>query len=412
MRPVLHAAAIAALLVAGNPAEAQEIAAAKSPSAPEAPTFSRAVEAHEFAVKVVCGIQAESGSLQLAEGVYATAVNVRNPHTVDIKFEKFLALTFPPRQQEPGAVHHIASDRLGAGEAVGIDCEDLRNEAFPYGYPEPYIKGFLVVQSPQDLDVVSVSTVATLDRKQGAGAFGSLDVERVPGRRIPVVLSPPTHLPPTGPDVSREDVLCSALAQTSAIVEGTVASITYTFDEAPGEGPREVVKLVDVEVHVGGGGVLEHPIELLLLGGYLPDGDILFVSHMPVMSVGKRYVMFLRNTYWKLSPIVLDFYFRRETVQARQILVDQNGYAVTDIFSGRLRERVYAPELTGEPPALVNDDPDGLERTLAPGGYVDQLITFSETCPGDVLSGVFAQYPVIPWDVIGGSPPDLGIQSP
>lgn len=409
--PLRQSVAVAALLLAADAADAQEIAAAASPATREAPTYSRPVEAHEFAVKVICGVQ-KTGSLQLAQGVYATAVNVRNPHTVDIKFEKHLALTFPPQEQEPGAVHGITLDRLGPGEALGIDCQDLRNEVFPYGYPSSYIKGFLVIQSPQTLDVVWAVTVAGPDYQGGAAMLGSIDVEHVQGRRVPAELSPPAHLPPGGPDVSREDVLCAALAQTSAVVEGTVASISYTFDEVPGEGPREVVKLIDVEVHSGGGGVLEEPIELRLLGGYLPDGDTILVAHNPVMSVGKRYIAFLRNTSWKLSPILLDFYYRREVVQGQPLLIDQNGFAVTDIFSGRLRERLYSPEVTLQPPALVNDEPENLDRAIAPEGYIQQLKSFSEGCPRAVLSGVFAPYPVIPWDVVIGSPPDLGLQSP
>ena len=158
--------------------------------------------------------------------------------------------------------------------------------------------------------------------------------------------------------------------------------------------------------------MLEQPIELLLLGGFLPNGDSLSVSHIPILSVGKRYVLLLRNTYWRLSPILFNFYFRKEIVNAKPVLIDREGYAVSNLFSGRLRQRLYEAENSGEPPAQIAGDPGNLEQALAADQFVDDLIAFSQSCHESVLVGAFAPYPIVPWDVIRGSPPEPGLTSP
>jgi Beta-propeller repeat len=137
----------------------------------------------EYAVKILCGVQTDPKNMRLARGFYATAINVHNPNTSDVKFFKKLALTFPPAGQRPGKVMRIGEDKLGPDEALEVDCEDLQKRLFPGGFPTPYIKGFVVIQSPDSLDVTAVYTTATLDKKGQVADHSSIDVEQIRERQ-------------------------------------------------------------------------------------------------------------------------------------------------------------------------------------------------------------------------------------
>jgi Beta-propeller repeat len=137
----------------------------------------------EYAAKILCGVQKDPRDMRLARGFYATAINIHNPNTSDVKFFKKLALTFPPAGQRPGKVVPISEDKLGPDEALEVDCEDLQKRLFPGGFPEPYIKGFVVIQSPESLDVTAVYTTATLDKKGQAADHSSIEVEQIRERQ-------------------------------------------------------------------------------------------------------------------------------------------------------------------------------------------------------------------------------------
>jgi hypothetical protein len=181
----------------------------------------------EYAAKVVCGTQDDAHDLKLVRGVYATAVNVRNPGRKTVEIEKSLALTFPPDEQKPGEIKPISIDQLGPGEALAVDCVDIKVQVFPYGFPRPYIKGFVVIRSTHSLDVTAVYTAAGIQAKSCCdheccdvkccgtrpAQHTSIDVERVPERTIgrrdedklpdlvpkpPFAPSDPVGLPGTG----------------------------------------------------------------------------------------------------------------------------------------------------------------------------------------------------------------------
>lgn len=133
----------------------------------------------EYAAKIICGLQQDPQNMRLARGFYATAVNIHNPNDQTIQFFKKLALTFPPEEQRPGQVIPIAEDELGSDEALEVDCMDIQQELFPNGFPAPYIKGFVVIQSPQSLDVVAVHTTASLDRQGQVADHSSIHVEQI-----------------------------------------------------------------------------------------------------------------------------------------------------------------------------------------------------------------------------------------
>ena len=142
--------------------------------------FQDALWRYEYAAKIICGTQRDPKNTRLARGFYATAINIHNPNNKDVKFKKKLALTFPPDAQRPGRVSHIAIDEMAPDEALEVDCLDIQKRLFPGGLPAPYIKGFVVIQSSDSLDVTAVYTTAALN-KQGTKLDGhsSIDVEQI-----------------------------------------------------------------------------------------------------------------------------------------------------------------------------------------------------------------------------------------
>ena len=110
----------------------------------------------QYAVKVVCG---KSEGEVVAPGEYWTAVNVHNPTYQTIKFRKKIAIALPGEQ--PGPVTKFFDAKLGPDEALEIDRDDIFRHA---DSPVPFIKGFVVIQSEVELDVVAVYTAAGSER--------------------------------------------------------------------------------------------------------------------------------------------------------------------------------------------------------------------------------------------------------
>lgn len=140
---------------------------------------------YEYAVKFICGLQKDPDDLRLTRGLYATEINIHNPNEREVKFFKKLALTFPPGKQRPGKIMPIGEDRLGPDEALAVDCMDVSSRLFPNGLPAPYITGFVVIQSPESLDVTAVYTTGALDGEGRVTTQSSIDVEQIRERQRP-----------------------------------------------------------------------------------------------------------------------------------------------------------------------------------------------------------------------------------
>jgi hypothetical protein len=125
----------------------------------------KAETVYKYAAKIVCGIQEDPNDMRIARGFYATAINIHNPNDEPVAFLKSLSLTYPPPKQRPGKVIPIAEDKLGADQALEVDCIDIRQRLFPNGFPRPYIKGFVTLVSPMSLDVTAVYTSRGLDQR-------------------------------------------------------------------------------------------------------------------------------------------------------------------------------------------------------------------------------------------------------
>ena len=129
----------------------------------------------------------EPANLRLAQGLYATTINVHNPNQQTAVFKKKLALSFPPAEQRPGKVLPISQDTLREDEALAVDCIDIQKRLFPNGFPTPYIEGFIVIRSTVSLDVTAVYSTGVAGKDECCRASKtnpSIDVVQIRERII------------------------------------------------------------------------------------------------------------------------------------------------------------------------------------------------------------------------------------
>lgn len=129
--------------------------------APEGPS--------RYVVKFVCG----TGSEIVAPGTYFTAINVHNPTKGAISLQKRFALALPG--ERPGPVTNAFDAKLDADQAFEIDCPDIRRRS---RFSQRFLKGFAIIESRGELDVVAVYTAAGATKM-----VETLHMERVPARR-------------------------------------------------------------------------------------------------------------------------------------------------------------------------------------------------------------------------------------
>ena len=127
--------------------------------------------AFQYAAKFVCG---KSDGKVVSPGMYFTAVNVHNPTYEAIRFRKKIAVALPG--EKPGPVSKFFDAKLGPDQALEIDCRDIFKHAETKA---DFLKGFVVIESDVELDVVTVYTAGGID-----GQIETLHTERVPPRRF------------------------------------------------------------------------------------------------------------------------------------------------------------------------------------------------------------------------------------
>lgn len=122
----------------------------------------------EYAVKMICGFPDRPA---LAPGRYYTAINIHNPGPRPIVFAKKFALTGPSESPLPPT--SFVFNKLGPDYAMEVDCT---NRAL---LDRKFVKGFAVIQTPIQVDVVAVYTAG------GPGdSLSVMELERVPARGI------------------------------------------------------------------------------------------------------------------------------------------------------------------------------------------------------------------------------------
>ena len=167
-RRIVLTLASGALLFAAIGAEAQAPVPTVVPTiAPPVP-----VQRWNYAVKFVCGLQRpvqEPGETIVKAGNYATEINIFNPFTLQTPIRKRVILLVDegkaigrePEQQGPRGFDRIA---LNPSFATMDDCNRLwilTHPGLPLPLPMPLTIGFLVLDSPRELDVDAVYTAAT-----------------------------------------------------------------------------------------------------------------------------------------------------------------------------------------------------------------------------------------------------------
>ena len=131
----------------------------------------------EYAVKFVCGRSAATGAASgvVAPGPYFTAVNIHNPSLrQSVTFRHKLVAAFP--NLKPGPIVWRAPATLRPDEAAEIDCAEILRSFVNQNRPPAFLKGFVVLLSPIELDVVAVYTA-------GQPTVSTLHTERVPARQ-------------------------------------------------------------------------------------------------------------------------------------------------------------------------------------------------------------------------------------
>ena len=132
-------------------------------------------ESFQYVVKFVCG---RGDGRVVAPGQYFTAINVHNPNMRGVAFQKKFALALPG--EKAGPFTKFVDTRLRTDEAYEIDCPDIARHLKAQGIdPGPFAKGFAVIETRQELDVVAVYTAAGR-----AESIETMDVEHVKPRRI------------------------------------------------------------------------------------------------------------------------------------------------------------------------------------------------------------------------------------
>lgn len=143
---------------------------------------------YQYSAKSLCTLLGNFGfGDALAPGRYRTVINIHNPHDNKIEIARKFALAGAP--QEPAGEFSVTPYKvitLGPDQAISYNCFDIAGFYCPIrGVCVDFtaIDGFLVVNSPVQLDVVSVYTAHPQDSQ-----VSTLDTETVAERAIKKVI--------------------------------------------------------------------------------------------------------------------------------------------------------------------------------------------------------------------------------
>lgn len=139
----------------------------------------------QYAVKLVCGgVDANTPGAPAAWGQYWTATNIHNPDKCKKAHFRLKVAVADPGRAGPVSAYYGPFD-LGPDEAFEIDCQYIKL-AWPILFPgqtaPAFVKGYLVIESDNELDVVAVYTGASAADKP----LTTFQTERVQPRCVPV----------------------------------------------------------------------------------------------------------------------------------------------------------------------------------------------------------------------------------
>src|SRR5262252_5551857 len=146
----------------------------------------------QYAVKTLCTLGGDVGfGDAFAPGRYRTVINIHNPTDRKIEIARKFALAIQPGEATGSfSITPYKSLTLEPDQAVAYNCFDIANFFCPINgvcVDFTAIDGFLVVNSPVELDVVAVYTA-----NAKSGEVSTLDADAIVGRRLPktIVITP------------------------------------------------------------------------------------------------------------------------------------------------------------------------------------------------------------------------------
>jgi hypothetical protein len=159
----------------------------------------------QYAAKFICGTSPRGRLQVLAQGTYFTSINIHNPFTVRANLKMKVAIEL---LDEEGSATPFPDIQIPAEKAVDFSCRDIAKRlgvVFAAGFDtnqrRVFAKGFVVIESKTELDVVAVYTT-------GSGSIfnqrvTTMNLERVPVRRL--ALPDLIPLPPTNGNFCQRD---------------------------------------------------------------------------------------------------------------------------------------------------------------------------------------------------------------
>lgn len=139
------------------------------PTNHEVPTIpiDHEVPMYVYSAKFVCGRSGNTGPV--INGNYKTAINIHNPHKTSVCLSKKVIVAL--QEEKRGIVSNLYKYRLDPDDAFEIDCPDIIKILKNSGqYIKKFIKGFVIIESPKELDIIGVYTA-------GDKNVESIDVE-------------------------------------------------------------------------------------------------------------------------------------------------------------------------------------------------------------------------------------------
>lgn len=159
------------------------------PSAPTDADVREKKMRYEYTAQFVCGpnLINPAALFRVLNGVYATSVLIHNPSDKAVTFRKKVARTFPPAEQVGGDVSEFGTDSLRPNQALMMDCEEI-TKIFPLGNPPPpppYNQGYVVIQTPKELDVNAMYTAGPPPTGESPLTLvGTMAVQEIRGRNL------------------------------------------------------------------------------------------------------------------------------------------------------------------------------------------------------------------------------------
>jgi hypothetical protein len=139
---------------------------------------------YQYAAKAACSLLATFGDIALAQGTYRTLINVGNPTNETVVFA--VAPVVAGSLGAPsGGIGGVVAKKGGLAPqaALSIDCGTIAGFFCPTAdglcFDFAALDGFVKINSPIELDVVTIHTARPAD-----GQVSTMDVETVEAREI------------------------------------------------------------------------------------------------------------------------------------------------------------------------------------------------------------------------------------